>query len=167
MKKFKFVILNLMIPLFALAQRGMDRGRLRPEDYMDYPDYDYSSSNDGSPIIYAILLGAMIIGIIWFKIVLSNSRNKEIREKTVFLAHINFTAFTTYYAVKEKHNNVYKLSDYFVEEDGKVAIPRFAKCIILEYVAEDHSYVKVKFEKYPKPLFVPRWHLRTPDRIND
>ena len=48
---------------------------------------------------------AMIIGIIWFKIVLDNSRNKEIREKTVFLAHINFTAFTTYYAVKEKHNN--------------------------------------------------------------
>lgn len=156
-----------MTPLLIFAQRGMDRGRLMPQDYMDYPDYDYSSSSDGNPIFYLLLLGLMIIGIIWFKITLSNSRNKEIREKTIFLAHISFTAFTTYYAVKQNHNRVYKLPNYFVEEDGKVAIPKYAKCTIIEYVPDDHSFVKVQFENFPKPLFIPRWHLRTPDRIND
>lgn len=167
MKKLKLILFSIMTPFLLLAQRGMDRGRLRPEDYMDYPDYGYSSSSEGCPIFYLIILGVMIVGVIWFKIALSNSRNKEIRERTIFLAHINFTAFTTYYAVKQNHNKLYKLTDYFVEEDGKVAIPKYAKCFILEYVPEDHSFVKVKFENFPKPLFIPRWHLRTPDRIND
>ena len=79
MKKLRLILFSTMTPLLIFAQRGMDRGRLMPQDYMDYPDYDYSSSSDGNPIFYLVLLGLMIIGIIWFKITLSNSRNKEIR----------------------------------------------------------------------------------------
>lgn len=167
MKKLRLILFSTMAPLLIFAQRGMERGRLISQDYMDYSDYGYSSSSDSNLVFYLILLGLMIIGIIWFKLTISNSRNKEISDKTIFLAHISFTAFTTYFAAKKNHNIVYKIPNYFVEEDGKVAIPQYAKCTIIEYVPDDYSYVKVKFENFPKPLFIPRWHLRTPDRIHD
>ena len=137
-------------------------------EYKDFNDYEHIhySSPDPNPIFYIILFAIMIIGIIWFKIVLSNSRDKEINHQTTFLTNIQFTAFTTYYGVKQNYSYVYHLKEYFKEENGKVSIPQYSKCIILEYVPNDHSFVKVKFDKYPKPLYVPRWYLRTPDEIN-
>ena len=165
MKKILLIIVELLINLHCLAQRGYDRGRLRPEDYMD-PDYVDYSSTDGNPIFYIVLLVIMIVGIIWFKIALLSSRSKEIREKTVFFTNTKLIAYTSSYEVIQNSSNYYELKEYYKEENGKVSIPKYAKCIILEYVPDNHSYVKVKFDKYSEPLFIPRWHLRTPDRID-
>lgn len=64
----------------------------------------------------------------------------------------------------DKH--CFAISDrYFEDIDGIVAIPKYAKCIILEYLKENDCYVKVKFEDYPEPLFTASWLLRTPKQI--
>lgn len=151
-----FLLCGLYIQLSVLAQRG----RVRPEDLMDEPDYGYSTSSDGSPVFYIVLLAIMVIGIIWFKITLNNSRNKEIREKTVFHTQNDSAAFTSAYAAIQNHNSCKRPNSYFIEENGVVSIPAYSKCTILEYVPDNHSYVKVKFEKYSEPLFIPRWYLR-------
>ncbi len=149
-------------PILLFAQRG----RIRPEDYMDYEDMYHSSNSDGSPVLYIILLVVMVIGIIWFKISLNSSRKQEIRNKTIFLTKPNkIFGYKDGYSAKQNSHQYYKNDKFFVEQNGVVAIPSLSKCIILEYWPEDHGFVKVKFDEYPTPLYIGRWYLRTPDRI--
>lgn len=147
--------------LMLVAQRG----RVRPEDYMDYPDYGHSSS-DGSPILYIILLIVMGVGILCFKATLNSSRKEEIRKKTIFVTNGNIFGFPSGYCAKTDPAKNWIPEKFFVEEKGKVGIPKYSKCIILEYYPEDHSFVKVKFENYSKPLYIGRWHLRTPEQLS-
>ena len=161
MKRIYLISTSILFSLYAFAQRG----RVRPED-LGYNDNDYgTSSSDGSPVFPLVILIIMIVGIIWFKIALSNSRSKEILEKTIFLVNRTNYAYTTAYAAQQNKNIEYKGEEYFIEQDGKVAIPKSAKCIILEYSPDNRSYVKVKFEEYPEPLFIARWRLKTPAEI--
>lgn len=164
MKRLYILLCLLTVQILLFAQRG----RLRPEDYMDYEDVHHSSSSDGSPIIYIILLVAMVIGIIWFKISLNSSRKQEISTKTKFLTKPDkIFGFKDGYSASQNSNRYYKNDKFFTEQNEVVAIPRLSQCIILEYWPENHSFVKVKFDNYPTPLYIGRWHLRTPDRIND
>lgn len=149
----------LITQLALFAQRE----RLMPEDYTDY---DNRISTNGEPTIYIILLAVIVIGSIWFKISLDSSRKKEIKEQTTFLTNIRTTAFFEATKAIHTYNHNYGLTEYYKEVDGVVLIPKYAKCIILEYVPENHSFVKVKFEDFQIPLYVPRRILRTPDRID-
>ena len=153
MKKLNTLLLCLISYFYVFAQRG----RVRPED-LGETDYS-SSSSSGSATFYIILLVLMIVGALIFKISLDNSRKKEINEKKLFRTKTSFTAFTTEYGLLQNKNKGFNLEKDFVEYDGKVSIPVFAKCIILEYCKIEHSFVKVKFEKYPDPLYVKRWYL--------
>ncbi len=91
MKRIYFLFLSLSAELILMAQSG----RVMPEDYMDYPDYHYSSSDDNYVGLYMSLfiLIVMGIGILWFKYALKNSRNEEIRSKTQFLTNRELYAY--------------------------------------------------------------------------
>lgn len=158
--KVALLILGICTPILSFAQRM----RARPEDYEDYPDY--SSTSDMPAAFWLVLLVILAIGIIWFKSSLSNSRKEEIRSKTQFLTNREVLAYES--PTMAINHSFYKTNpkEYFTAEKMVVKIPKYAKCIILEYYPENRSYVKVKFEKYPTPLYLDRGYLRTPERIN-
>ena len=163
MKKGILLLLGFYTPLYSFAQRL----RARPEDYENSPDYS-SSSSDLPAAFWLILLAIMLIGIIWFKIALSNSRNKEIRNKTILLTNQNITAYISPYRATTETTqavNKYIPKEFFIDDNGVISIPKYSKCIILEYYKENHSFVKVKFDNYPEPLYIGRWYLRTPDEL--
>lgn len=165
MKRIYILLLSLSTKIMLLAQEG----KLRTEDYMDYSDFypnSYSSSDDKlTGYICLGLLIAMGIGILWFKSALNSSRNEEIRNKTQFLANWETFAFDTVSKAMSKSNRIYPIKEFFTMENGIVKIPKYAKCIILEYYSENRSYVKVQFDKYPQPLYMERCNLRTPKEI--
>lgn len=160
--KVALLILGICTPILSFAQRM----RARPEDYEDYPDY--SSSSDMPAAFWLVLLVIMAIGIIWFKSSLSSSRKEEIRNKTIFLTNQKIKGYVSAYRASTETNQINKPTpkEFFTDENGVVSIPQYAKCIIIEYYKDNHSFVKVKFEDYPHPLYIGRWFLRTPDRIN-
>lgn len=159
--KVVLLLLGISTPIVSFAQRM----RARPEDYEDYSDYG-SSSADMPPVFWLVLLAIFVIGIIWFKSALNSSRKEEIRSKTVFLTNRELHAYESGYMAW--NHSYYKIppEEYYVMEKCVVKIPKYARCIILEYYPENRSYVKVKFEEYPQPLYIDRGYLRTPDRIN-
>lgn len=165
MKRIYLLLISLSTQIVLMAQRG----RLMPEDYTDYPDYSSSSSDDtfGGYVALVILI-IMGIGILWFKSVLKSSRNEDIRNRTIFLTNQKIKGYVSAYRASTETNQINKPTpkEFFTDENGVVSIPQYAKCTILEYYKDNHSFVKVKFEDYPHPLYIGRWFLRTPDRIN-
>lgn len=162
MKRIYLIFLSLSTKLVLLAQEG----KLMPEDYTDYSDYYTSHTYDkftGYLCLSAIII--IVIGILWFKSYINSSRNEEIRNKTQFLANWETFAFDTVSKAMSKSNRIYPIKEFFTMENGIVKIPKYAKCIILEYYSENRSYVKVKFDKYPQPLYLERCNLRTPKEI--
>lgn len=164
MNRLLLFIFTLSINFSLFAQRG----HIRPEDYEDVEDLSYQTSSSGdNPVFWLVVLILIIIVVVWFSISLRVSKEKEIKQKTVFLTKYETDGHTYVFTLIQKLKHSKKESPYFEEMDGVVKIPAFSKCIILEYAKESNSYVKVQFEKFPKPLYVPRWYLRTPDRINE
>jgi hypothetical protein len=159
MKRICLLSIGIMLRLYAFAQRE----RLTPDDYTDHSNFD--PVTEMGWLFPLVILVALVIIIIWAKSSISSSRKKEIQEKKVFLTNINLSASSTA-LLGDNTNFISKTPHFFEEIDGKVEIPKYSKCIILEYVPDNHSFVKVKFDKYPTPLFVPRWHLRTPEDID-
>lgn len=151
MKRLYLLILGLSVQILSIAQRM----RAMPDDYMDYDDYVSSNSNESAIVPFSFLV-IMAVCAIWLKIALKISRNKEIRKKTYFL-----TDSVIFGCVKsEMLSNNYTKSypkDYFVDLKGNIKIPKYARCIILEYYSQNRSYVKVKFEDYSEPLYIGRW----------
>jgi len=159
MKRINLFLLCISIQILSFAQRE----RLMPEDYSDYDSYN--SSGKGEPILYFVLVAILIIGVIWFKIALDRSRKEEIKNQTPFITKEKTQAFLNAGRVSSYNYN-YGLTEYFKEVEDIVLIPENAKCIILEYVPRDHSFVKVKFENFSTPLYVPRWRLKTLDSVD-
>ncbi len=166
MKRLLLLIMSLCSQIILWAQN--QRGRLMPEDYMDFPDNTANSSDD-TFIGYLSLVLLIIMGIviIWFKSALKSSREKEIRDKTIFLTNADVYAFESVYRATQDSITSLKPKQFLVNQNGVVKFPKYSRCIILEYYSENRSYVKVKFENYNTPLYVGRWYLRTPDQIND
>lgn len=164
MKRIFLILIGISTQLALFAQRG----RVMPEDYASYPDYPSYSSDEGSFIFPLIILILIVVGVIWFKSALNSSRNEEIRNKTLYQTNTNLRAFVDVRRIVN-NNNIYahNPSTFFENENGIINIPKYAKCIILEYYSENRSYVKVKFEDYPQPLYVARWLLRTPEALRE
>lgn len=158
--KLLLILLGLSTPILSFAQRM----RARPEDYENYPDYG-SSSADMPPAFWIVLLVILVIGIIWFKSALNSSRKEEIRAKTLFLTNMDIYGYESP-NMAMNHSFYSKPKEYLKVEKRVVKIPKYSRCIILEYYPENRSYVKVKFEDYPQPLYIDRGHLRTPADIN-
>lgn len=163
MKRLYISLFALLIQVTLFAQRM----RARPEDYEDYPDYG-SSSADFPASFWIIVLIIFAVVIIWFKISLNSSRNEEIRNKTVYLTKERIKGFVSAYRATTENGVINKPipKEDFVDNNGVVGIPPYAKCIILEYYKDNHSFVKVKFDDYSQPLYIGRWYLRTPNKIN-
>ena len=165
MKRIYLLLISLSTQIVLMAQRG----RLMPEDYTDYPDYSSSSSDDTFwGYVALVILIIMGIGKLWFKSALKSYRNEEIRNKTIFLTNQKIKGYVSAYRASTETDQINKPTpkEFFTDENGVVSIPQYAKCIILEYYKDNHSFVKVKFEDYPHPLYIGRWFLRTPDRLN-
>ena len=165
MKRLYLLLISLGSYVMLLAQRG----RLMPEDYTDYPDYSSSSSDDSfMGYIALVILIIMGIGLLWFKSALSSSRKEDIQKKITYLTNQQIKGYLSAYRASTETSriNTPTPKQFYNEENGVVKIPKYAKCIILEYYKENHSFVKVKFEDYPEPLYIGRWFLRTPADIN-
>ena len=90
---------------------------------------------------------------------------KDVKNKVKHMAMRNIKAYTKKERVLNDKRFFAKSDEYFENVDGVVNIPKYAKCIILEYLKEKDCYVKVKFDDYPEPLYTARWLLRTPKQI--
>ena len=162
MKRIYLLFLTISTKLMLLAQEG----RLLPEDYDYYPSHSSYGNKIGGYIGLVILI-ALGIGVLWFKSTLNSSRKEEIRNKTLFLTNRELFAFDTISKAMSYSNRIFPIKEFYTMENGIVKIPKLAKCIILEYYSENRAYVKVKFENYSDSLYMARWMLRTPDKIND
>ena len=148
MKRLFILTISLLLQIYVFAQRG----RVRPED-LGYSNDDYgTSSSDGSPTFYLILLILMIIGILWFNIALKASNKKDIKEKRTYVARWHIKAYA----------KVFPRSGG-CKPQGPVDIPKYTKCYIMEYLEE--NYCKVKFENYPEPLYIKRHEITKPDMV--
>ena len=148
MKRIYLISTSILFSLYAFAQRG----RVRPED-LGYSNDDYgTSSSDGSPTFYLILLILMIIGILWFNIALKNSNKKDIKEKRTYMVRWDIKAYAKVFP-----------NSGGCKPQGPVEIPKYTKCYIMEYLEE--NYCKVKFENHPEPLYIKRNQITLPDRV--
>ena len=94
------------------------RGRIMPDEYMDYSDL-YSTSDDKyTGYISLFILIAMGIGIVWFKSALNSSRKEEIRNKTQFLTYRELCAFDTAYKATKNSNRIYPIKENYAMEKG-------------------------------------------------
>lgn len=148
MKRIYLISTSILFSLYAFAQRG----RVRPEWDLDDGNYSTSSS-DGDPSFYLILLILMIVGVILFNIALKSSNKKDIKEKRTYMARWHIKAYA----------KVFPCSGG-CKPQGPVDIPKYTKCYIMEYLEE--NYCKVKFENHPEPLYIKRHEITLPEKID-
>ena len=146
MKKIYLISASFLLPLYSFAQRG----RAKPDD-LGYSDNDYStSSSDGSPTLYIVLLIILFVGVIWFNVALKSSNNKDIKEKRTYVANGSIIAYAKIFP------------NSGCKPQGPVNISPNTKCYIMEYLEE--NYCKVKFENHPQPLYVKRNEIILPPK---
>jgi hypothetical protein len=160
MKRLFYFLSTISTSLCVLAQKG----HIRPEDVAEIEDLEemahHSSSSGDSSGFVTVLLVVLPIIIIAFIIAINNSDKKDVNQRIAYYTANDLNAFRTIQKAISAGCNFKTCKGYYVMEDGTVLIPSSARCIILEYVKENKSYVKVKFDQYPEPLYLQRCWLR-------
>ena len=160
MKRLLFFLFLINDNLIILAQKG----HIRPEDVADIEELEkmaHHTTSSGDSSNYAlVILVLLAIVVIVFKIALNSSDKKDINQRIAYFTTNEINAYQTATKAIDAKSNFKNCKDYFEMENGVVLIPSGAKCIIMEYINENKSYVKVKFDRYPYPLYLQRCWLR-------
>lgn len=155
MKRIYLFLLSLYTQISLFAQRSYST-----EDYYS----ESLSSEDLQPFMILFAVGFIIL-VIWGAFSIRKNRNEDVEKKTRYVTNNNIKAFTEVNNAVRRYGVLADAKEFYKENEGMVIIPKAAKCFILEYSYNKNNItiVKVKFENYEQPLFIPRWFLRTPE----